>query len=1132
MTEDRAQRPAVLPGPPCLPGGNLPLPSVPPRLGISRALACLAILTSALTAPSAAEVPITDGFHHRRWTRTDGLPDTRIHFLAQSGDGYLWIATRAGLVRFDGSTFVTFTRANTGLLDVDDIRHGIVDPAGTFHVVASYSNWVRWNGSGLVPGQIPDHETRHGWQVPIPVPGERRWLIRSDIVPHLHTSRWESAIQILHSIPEGSFLFESQTGKLHIVENGRWSERDPANNQTRTNDLPRFTDRWGVAMAESSEGEVWLRYGDAKASVLRLYQITGAGPVPIGEGREGNEGRPEFLVMSRGGDLWQPAGAKGLDRFAGGQFTRFTIPWGREVDRAQCMIEDREGNFWIGTEEFGLHQLIPRRFHAVTEADGLPNPEVRTITAGADRVWLGTDAGLAWIGTSPLGDSDAMAGSRQWLSQAQSIEGPFAPHSNKPLSVRALAYDGIGQLWVGSDRGLFRVEGNRCVPEPVPLRPSPFDLDSLQTLKTRSMVADRAGGLWIATAGYLMHRPVEPSGVQDFTVLKVQAPGPHSLLCDRLGWVWVACPGIGIGCFEPSRLLDALRRRSPDSSSEAKALDAAPQVHWLTSNHGLSSSHAWHLHEDIDGAIWVAAENGLNRISPTAVAAARAESSTGNTNIAAGVFVLTAAHGLPTPQIECVIDDVDALWLGTAQGIARIRRRDVDAILAGVTNRLSVELFGESEGLPSTEVNGRLSHPSVCRAPDGRLGFATSKGAAWVDPRRVQDSHAPPLVAVEQVRADDQLLFSTLPERLAGANGPSSLLPDSGSRDSQERTPPRLAPGRARVMEFGFTALHFADPDSCRFRFRLDGYHRPGTWHEAGDRRRAFFTNLDPGTYEFQVQAASRLSDWSAVPAVYRFSLGAHYWQTWPFRIALGLGVTGVAVALVSWRVRELRRLDQLRHEKTVLSERLDLARDLHDIVGAQFTELIQLGELAGRLPAEQAVPQQRRMAELARELFQSVRHSMWATTPDADNLPALVDYLETAARRLTTPAGLALRLDLPTPIPSTPLSPVARRHLFLAAREAVNNAVKHAHATRITVRLSLEPSGFNLDIEDDGCGLPAGLGDEPTEHGDPRHIPGGTLGQGLKNIRQRLHEAGGSAAFLRPTAGGLCVRLRMPRRG
>jgi hypothetical protein len=91
-------------------------------------------------------------------------------------------------------------------------------------------------------------------------------------------------------------------------------------------------------------------------------------------------------------------------------------------------------------------------------------------------------------------------------------------------------------------------------------------------------------------------------------------------------------------------------------------------------------------------------------------------------------------------------------------------------------------------------------------------------------------------------------------------------------------------------MEFAFTSLHFADPKSCRFRFRLDGYHRPGTWHEAGDRRVAYFTNLDPGTYAFQVQAASRLSDWSAVPATFRFSLQAHYWQTWPFRIAPGAG--------------------------------------------------------------------------------------------------------------------------------------------------------------------------------------------------------------------------------------------------
>jgi ligand-binding sensor domain-containing protein len=790
MSDDRTPKPAVSLRPNSLPP-SIRRTTVIARDPVSRALACFAILASVLTVAGApaVPVPITEGFHHRRWTRTDGLPDTRIQCLAQSGDGYLWMGTRAGLVRFDGRTFTTYTRANTGLLDEDDIRHALVDDAGNLHVVATFSSWVRWNGSGLEPGQNLREESGDGWQAAIPVPGARHWLIRNGLLPHLHTSRWEPAIHPYRHLPEGSFLFETQSGKLHNVHNGRWSEHDLSTGRARTNDLPRFPNRWGVAMAEAPEGHIWLRYGDAKASIYRLYQITSEGPVPVGEEREGNDGRPEFLVVSRSGDVWQPAGVQGLDRFAGGQFTRFSIPWGREVDQAQCMIEDREGNFWIGTEEFGLHQLIPRRFHAVTGDDGLPHPDVRCMIAGTDRVWLGTDAGLSWVGASSLSNSGFLPGSSHWVSRAQRIEGPFAAPANKPLSVRALAYDGDGQLWVGSDRGLFRLVGNRCAPEPVPLRPSPFDLDSLQTLKTRCMVADHAGGLWIATAGYLMHRPVEATGAADYTLLKTQAPGPHSLLCDRQGWVWVALPGMGIGCFEPTRLLDALRRRSPGSSNEPIALGSAPQVLWLTANHGLSSSHAWHLHEDRDGALWVATENGLNRISPAAAAAGRAAASTGNTNSPIDGFVFTAAHGLPTPQIECLIDDADALWLGTAQGVVRIRRRDIDAILAGGTHRLSVELFGESDGLPSTEVSGRLSHPSVCRTADGRLGFATSKGATWVDPRRVQESHAPPLVAVEQVRADEELLFSTLPRRLEGVTGPGPLPPDSGSNGSPERTP-------------------------------------------------------------------------------------------------------------------------------------------------------------------------------------------------------------------------------------------------------------------------------------------------------------------------------------------------------
>lgn len=1077
---------------------------------------------------------ITWEYHHRHWTRSDGLPDTRIHFLAQSGDGYLWMGTRGGLVRFDGRTFVAYTRANTGLLERDEILSGITDEAGDLHVVPLDSRRVTWNGWGLLSDPFTEADSRTRWHLPLARSGTRRWLVWDANYPRPRITRWDPSLALLTDLPGNALVFEDRAGTVYDLLPGRMRVHAPENRQEHTYTLPEVSPQWSAAMSQTPDGRVWMRYGDAKQSRLQLYRIEASGPVPVGSPSPGNTGRPEFLLATHRGELWQPVGGIGLDRFADGRFARFSMPWGREFDTALCMFEDREGNLWVGAEENGLHQLRPRRFRALTPDHGLPDAEIRSVYAASNQVWVGTDRGLARVDAhvdpDPDPDPDPGPESRAVASpfHVHPIVGPFEDGSTRARSIRSLAMDVDGQVWAGSDRGLFRVRGDECVALPLPELRSLYDQDSLQTRKLRALVPDGAGGLWLTSAAYLMHGAPDASGTYHFTAFGTPPPGPHGLLRDRSGWMWVACPGLGVGCFEPRRMLRAAGTEPTASRGPTPALASAPSVHWLRTTNGLSSDHAWHLYEDRDGAIWVATENGLDRISPTSAEAIRGASVGGPTAASWEILVLTAAHGLPDPQVRCVVeDDVGDFWLGTGKGIARVARRDIEAWIQRRSGRLAVELFGQSDGLPSAEISGQLSHPSVTKAGDGRLWFATSQGVATVDPREVRQTHTPPLTAIEEVRADDEPIFSTFPRFAEGANPAPSPPPPTAAASVPGTGTHRLAPGRARILEFGFTALHFADAEACRFRYRLDGYDPEGVWHDAGNRRTAYFTNLDPGEYRFQVQAASRLGDWSARSASFGFGLEAHYWQTWPFRVGAILAFAGLVAGLVNWRAGELRRLQRLQLERSVLSERLELARDLHDIVGAQFTELIQLGERAGQLPLEQAVHHQRRMADLARELFRSVRHSMWATTPEADNLPALVDYLESAARRLAGPAGLEVSLDLPDTIPAIPLSPMPRRHIFLAAQEALNNAVKHSRATRIVLRLRCEPTSFVLEIDDDGCGMDHEAMRRANAEGEFRR--GKVSGNGLPNIRHRLREAGGTAEFVARPEGGLRVRLRIP---
>jgi signal transduction histidine kinase len=114
--------------------------------------------------------------------------------------------------------------------------------------------------------------------------------------------------------------------------------------------------------------------------------------------------------------------------------------------------------------------------------------------------------------------------------------------------------------------------------------------------------------------------------------------------------------------------------------------------------------------------------------------------------------------------------------------------------------------------------------------------------------------------------------------------------------------------------------------------------------------------------------------------------------------------------------------------------------------------------------------------------------------------------------------AGLGYRLDAPAHLPTRPISPELRHNIFLAAKEAVNNVVKHSHATAAWLRLRLEPGRFTLEIEDNGRGLESGAEDKGRN--------------GLRNMRKRLEAVGGEFQIGPGAEGGTKVQLIAPLTG
>jgi signal transduction histidine kinase len=378
------------------------------------------------------------------------------------------------------------------------------------------------------------------------------------------------------------------------------------------------------------------------------------------------------------------------------------------------------------------------------------------------------------------------------------------------------------------------------------------------------------------------------------------------------------------------------------------------------------------------------------------------------------------------------------------------------------------------------------------------LWFPTVDGVAFVDPSTIEPDTNAPAVLIESVLLDGRpqstngLRFSAL-EQLT-------------------------IPAGAESLEVRFVCLHLGAPEKCRFRYRLEGHET--TWNNGvGNRGVAHYTRLPAGTYSFRVLAGNQDNVWNETGASLAVTVLPPFWQTWWFitlATVLGLGLVAAVATFVSTQKLQ-RQLAGLRQKEMLERERSRIARDLHDQLGANLTQVALLGELAEadkNLPGE-IEEHARQISNTARETTRALDEIVWTVNPANDTLEGLINYICKYAQEYFALAGLKYRIEVPTALPAMRITPELRHHAFLAAKEAVNNVVKHANATSAWVRLGLEPGRFLLEIEDNGRGVPAGADRKGRS--------------GLRNMRTRMEEIGGSFLIEPGSKGGTIVRLGGP---
>jgi signal transduction histidine kinase len=293
-----------------------------------------------------------------------------------------------------------------------------------------------------------------------------------------------------------------------------------------------------------------------------------------------------------------------------------------------------------------------------------------------------------------------------------------------------------------------------------------------------------------------------------------------------------------------------------------------------------------------------------------------------------------------------------------------------------------------------------------------------------------------------------------------------------------------------------------------------------------GGTRTASYTYLPPGEYHFRVRAVTEMGEWIGEAAALSITMPLPFWRTKWFlgsSLALAVGALVMGVRYATWRKMEAR-LELLERQRALERERARIARDLHDDLGASLTQIALLSELAQADLAhpELATAHLNQIFTKTGILARQLNEIVWAVNPANDTLEHFTSHICKFAQDYLSLAGIRCRLDFPESVPSYPMHSSERHNLFLAAKEALHNIVKHAHAGQVWLRLKVEPGALTLLIEDDGKGW-----DADSFTGAPSH----PTGDGLSNMRKRMEHLGGRFAQQSKPGSGTSVRLDLPLR-
>ena len=492
-------------------------------------------------------------------------------------------------------------------------------------------------------------------------------------------------------------------------------------------------------------------------------------------------------------------------------------------------------------------------------------------------------------------------------------------------------------------------------------------------------------------------------------------------------------------------------------------------------------------------------------------------------------FGANGANPRPPLRMRCKLDGFDSGWReggGFMYLAVRFYNEAGDQI-----DQQSFEVSGESVGWSGSLKNSSFTHRRetlVVPPTASRVSVLISSAG----PPATVGVYAVANLVVTESAGESQstvLIPSPFDQLQRPASNPTEG-PPGWIRDGTHLS-------MAKIVQIGrdvpIKALAIVDDDlTAHAEWRFPGVNDPAVkpgdhlvveWNEmysigVGDFHSITYPSLPIGNYRFHVVGTDLMGNSDGSETVLAIIVPRPFWERpwfWGTVFVFIMTATiGMGRYLVGRRIRH--QMQQLKNQQALERERLRIAHDIHDDLGARVTQITMMSAMSLNDPtlSEKTREELNQIKRMSRDLVSALYETVWAVNPEYDNLDALGSYLCQMAGQLCDRTEVHCRLHVSELPQEVQISSQIRHNITMAVKEAIHNVIKHARASEVGISMALNHDLLDITIQDNGCGF-----NTTSTNG----------GNGLTNMSQRMQNIGGRCSIESQPGTGTVVRLQMP---